>query len=91
MKLEWDKNKNENNIKNHDIDFQDAGLIFEHQMLIKTDNRKDYGEHRMIGLGKLFETIVVIVFTTRIDAIRIISIRRANKNERKIYYEKFSQ
>ena len=91
MKLEWDYNKNEANIKQHGIDFQDAALIFEHPMLVKPDTRKDYGENRSVGLGLLFEVIVVIVFTKRGDAIRVISIRRANKNERKIYQEKFAQ
>lgn len=90
MKLEWDNNKNEANIKQHGIDFQDAVLIFEHPMLVKPDTRKDYGENRSVGLGLLFEVIVVIVFTKRGDAIRVISIRRANKNERKIYQEKFA-
>ena len=60
-------------------------------MLVKTDTRKDYGEKRLVGLGLLFEVVVVIVFTKRGDVIRVISIRRANKNERKIYQEKFTQ
>ena len=91
MKFEWDNNKNDLNIKHHGIDFHDATLIFEHPMLIKIDTRKDYGEKRLVGLGLLYEAVVVIVFTKRGNAIRIISIRRANKNERKIYKEKFSQ
>lgn len=42
----------------------------------------------MIGLGQLGGAVVVVVFTKRKDAIRIISIRRANRNEREIYKEK---
>lgn len=91
MKYEWDNNKNQKNIERHGIDFQDAYLIFEQPILVKVDNRKDYGEKRLIGLGILFEVVVVIVFTNRGNAIRVISIRRANKNERKIYQEKFTQ
>lgn len=91
MKFEWDKNKNEKNITHHGIDFQDANLIFEHPMLIKIDTRINYGEQRLIGLGVLFEIEVVIIFTKRADNIRVISIRRANKNERKIYQEKLKQ
>jgi len=91
MKFEWDINKNEKNIMRHGIDFQDAYLVFEHPMLVKIDTRKDYGEQRLVGLGLLFDTEVVIVFTKRADNIRVISIRRANRNERKIYQEKFSQ
>ena len=84
MKFEWDENKNEKNIERHGIDFQDAHLIFEHPVLIKTDTRKDYGEKRLIGLGLLFGVEIVIVFTKRADNIRVISIRRANKNESKV-------
>ncbi len=91
MKFEWDKNKNETNIERHEIDFRDAHLIFEHPMLIRTDTRKDYGEKRLVGLGLLFGVEIVIVFTKRGDNIRVISIRRANKNERKVYQEKFEQ
>lgn len=91
MRFEWDENKNKKNIKHHRIDSYDAHLIFEHPMLIKLDTRKDYGEKRLVGLGLLFEVEVVIVFTKRADDIRVISIRRANKNERKVYQEKFTQ
>lgn len=91
MKFEWDENKNEANIERHGIDFYDAHSIFEHPMLIKADTRKDYGEKRLVGLGLLFEVEIVIIFTKRGDSIRVISIRRANKNERKIYQEKFAQ
>lgn len=88
MKFEWHENKNQNNIRVHEIDFQDAWQIFEHPMLVKTDTRKNYGEERLIGLGQLDGAVVVVVFTKRSGATRIISIRRANRNERKIYKEK---
>ena len=91
MKFEWDENKNKTNIRVHEIDFRDAHLAFDHPMLLKIDNRKDYGEERWIGLGKLYDAVVVIVFTKRNDKVRIISIRRANRNERKIYEEKFQE
>jgi hypothetical protein len=91
MKFEWDENKNKTNIDVHGVDFRDAHLIFQHPMLIKPDNRKDYGEDRLIGLGLLYEVVVVTVFTKRGNAIRIISIRRANQNERKIYQETFKK
>lgn len=89
MRFEWDENKNKANISVHEIDFRDAHLIFKHPMLIKTDTRKDYGEQRLVGLGVLYGAVIVIVFTKRGEAVRVISIRRANRNERKIYEEKF--
>ena len=91
MKFEWDVNKNNLNIKRHFIDFNDAYLIFQQPMVVRVDTRKDYGEIRMVGLGALYGAVVVIVFTKRRDTIRVISMRRANKNEREIYKEKIQQ
>jgi uncharacterized DUF497 family protein len=85
IELEWDENKNIANIKNHDIDFCDAWKIFNEPILKKIDNRENYGEERWIGLGRLEELIIIIVYTYRAEKIRIISIRRANRNERKTY------
>lgn len=62
--------------------------IFDKPLLVRLDDRKDYKEERLIGIGSLEEVVMVIVFTRRKDRIRIISIRKANKTERSIYYEK---
>jgi uncharacterized DUF497 family protein len=87
MEYEWDNSKNESNIHNHGIDFSDAWKIFQNPILAKEDNRKDYGEIRYISIGLLNDIEVVIIYTYRGQTIRIISIRKANKNERKIYQE----
>ena len=86
MLYEWDDTKNEINILNHGIDFVDAKYIFEHPMIEKIDNRMDYGEVRYIGIGLLACVEVIVVYTHKDENIRIISIRRANKNERQIYH-----
>jgi hypothetical protein len=53
-------------------------------------SRQDYGEKRLISLGRLEDIVVVIVHTARSDRTRIISRRRANQKERKAYEEKVS-
>ena len=88
MKFEWDKEKNKSNIQKHGIDFSDSIKIFENTMVIKPDERSDYGENRLIGLGQIENIVIVIVYTKRNDRLRIISIRKANRKERKIYFEK---
>lgn len=88
MKFEWDENKNKSNIQKHAIDFSDSAKIFNQTMVIKLDERADYGESRWIGLGQLEDIVIVMVFTKRNDNVRIISIRKANKQERRIYFEK---
>ncbi len=86
MRFEWDEEKNKTNVRNHKIDFADAPLIFNSPMFIELDERKDYGEDRWIGIGFLRNIVVVIVFTERRpDTIRVISVRKANKHERKRY------
>lgn len=88
MKFEWDINKNKQNIEKHGIDFRDATQIFENARIIKEDKRKGYEEKRWILLGKMFEVVVVAIYTIRNNTIRIISVRKANKKERNIYHEK---
>lgn len=88
MKSEWDEIKNQANLKKHDIDFNDSLNIFNKPLLVRLDDRKDYKQVRLIGIGSLEEIVVVMVFTRRKDRIRIISIRKANKSERRIYHEK---
>ena len=86
--FEWDSNKNKNNRKKHHIDFEDARDVFNSPIIIKEDNRKDYGEIREIGIGKLNKNIiVVIIFTIRNNKVRLISARMANKKERKKYHD----
>ncbi|MDQ3635832.1 MAG: BrnT family toxin [Acidobacteriota bacterium] len=83
MNFEWDDDKNEKNIRNHGIDFNDAWQIFDEPMLTEIDNRENYGEERFVGTGFLINFIVVIVFTEpKENTIRIISLRGALKYER---------
>jgi uncharacterized protein len=91
MLLEWDSSKNEKNIKRHKLDFNDALMVFEQPMLSRIDDRENYGEDRWIGLGKLDGAIVVIVYTLRNENVRVISLRRANRRERKIYEERINK
>ena len=91
IEFEWDEQKNKANIEKHDIDFQDAVLLFESPIIARIDDRQDYGEKRWIALGRIKETICVVVYTLRKSKIRIISLRKANKSEREIYHEKIQQ
>ena len=88
MNFEWDDAKNDENIRNHFLDFSDAPEIFRGPLLTEVDDRFDYGEVRIKGIGLLKGIAVVIVFTERGDGtIRIISMRRAIKSERAKFYE----
>lgn len=83
MRFTWDENKNNINIQKHKIDFVDVPSVFDGPMLIELDAREDYGEERWKGIGFLRKGVVVVIFTERHnDTIRIISARKADKNER---------
>jgi uncharacterized DUF497 family protein len=86
MEFEWDDQKNKINIEKHGIDFNFAKEVFSVVWISKPDNRKDYGEERLIALGLLGEFVLVIVYTLRGEKIRLISTRLANAEERSIYY-----
>lgn len=86
MNFEWDETKRKSNIKKHGIDFIDASLIFDGYTLTIVDDRYDYGEERFVTFGILDGRIVSVVHTETEDLIRIISIRKATKNEEKEYF-----
>ena len=55
------------------------------------DERYDYGEDRLITLGRLLGRVVVVVHVARGEKTRIISMRKANAREQEIYQERLSQ
>ena len=92
MKFEWDEEKNKTNIRKHGLDFADAPEIFDGPMLVRLDTRQDYGEDRWIGIGFLRNRVVVVVYVERDDGetIRIISLRKALKYERKQFEQELA-
>jgi len=86
MDFEWDSAKNNSNTAKHGIDFEFAKEIFSGIWLSKPDLRKDYGEDRFLAIGVLEEFVLLAVYTIREQKIRLISVRRANTEERRIYH-----
>ncbi len=86
MEFIWDENKRQSNLNKHDLDFREAFKLFDGETLTFEDNRFDYCEQRLITMGMLNTTVVVIVHTETIDQIRIISMRRATSHEQKLYF-----
>jgi uncharacterized DUF497 family protein len=86
MRLEWDAAKQRSNLRKHGVDFADVAEIFHGPLLVHPDTREEYGEERWIGVGVIRGRVMVIAFTDRgEDVLRIISLRKANRNERKNY------
>jgi uncharacterized protein len=91
MKFEWDTKKNQNNYDKHGLSFEDADLVFEGETISFKDDREDYGEERFITLGELKKRVVVVVHTQREFVTRIISMRKANEREKKIYFKRLEE
>jgi hypothetical protein len=90
MKYEWDEEKNKRNIEKHGIDFNDAKRIFNGYTVTVEDDRFDYPERRFVTFGLMFEIVVAMAHTESEKAIRIISVRKATKNEQKEYFKQVS-
>ena len=67
------------------LDMARAGDVFAGPALTVEDVRHDYGEDRFITIGFLDGVMVVLVWTPRGGADRIISLRKANERERAQY------
>jgi uncharacterized DUF497 family protein len=82
LEFEWDDDKAALNLGKHGVSFSQAALAFRDSFAIEwLDDRRDYDETRFIHLGLSEGHLLTIVFTERADRIRIISARRATKDE----------
>ena len=86
--FEWDEEKRFSNLVKHGIDFVDAPLLFMRPYLRKSA-RTTAGEQRWIAIGMIEDEWVAAIYTERGSAIRLISVRRARRGERKAYDEAF--
>jgi uncharacterized protein len=88
MDFEWDEAKRIANIRKHGVDFALACAIFGGPRVTVIDERVDYGETREVSIGLVDAVLLLsVVHTDRNGKVRLISARRANKLERKIYEE----
>jgi len=87
MKFTWDESKRLSNMKKHGIDFADVPAMFEGDVFTIEDTRFDYGETRYITFGLLQYRVIVVAHTDENGVTRIISARKATKNEENIYFK----
>jgi uncharacterized DUF497 family protein len=87
MEIEWDNNKAASNLIKHKINFEDAKNIFLDPNRLEREDKRDYNETRIQVIGIVNQVVLLVVYTKRNGRYRIISARRANKNERRQYYQ----
>ena len=85
MEIEYDPDKEQLNRGRHGLGFAGAEALFDVFRIDDEDDREDYGETRYVTLGRIGRQVVVCVWTPRCDKARIISLRKADKDEREIY------
>lgn len=90
MRFEWDDDKAEANIANHEgVTFFEAATVFTDPLsIIVDDDEHSVEEQRFLTVGRSARHRVLIVsYTERNDVIRIISAREAEPKEIRIYEE----
>ena len=88
MDFEWDAEKAQKNLEKHGVRFEIVSAVFiDPDRITAIDDRFNYGEERLVTLGRTYDGILVVVTTERDEGqvIRIISARKANKRERRTY------
>jgi uncharacterized protein len=81
MRITYDPAKRAKTLADRGLDFADAATVFAGVTLEFADNRKDYGETRIICFGYLEDRMVVVGYTPRGAGRHIFSMRKANERE----------
>lgn len=86
MAYQWDPKKAVLNLRSHGVDFADAISALEDRWALTIKEHFVDREQRFATIGTdSLGRVVVVVYTYRDDDIRVISARKATKNERKSY------
>ena len=91
--FEWDEHKNQLTIMKHNVSFQEAETVFDDKEAIFISD-PDYSEpdddhYLILGISKQENLLVVCHCYRASDTIvRIISARKATKNETKLYNDR---
>jgi hypothetical protein len=83
--FEWDEAKRRANLARHGVDFAAMERFDWSGAVIRQDRRRDYGEVRLRAMGLIDGRLHEAVFTPRGHKVRIISLRKANARERRIW------
>lgn len=78
MKVEFDPAKRARTLAERGLDMAEIPAIFAGAVLTYPEDRRDYGEPRFTTIGRLRGRMVVVVWTPRGTAYRIVSSRKAN-------------
>ncbi len=86
VRYTWDEEKRQRTLAARGLDFADAPFVLDGPTYTNEDDRIDYGEVRWVSIGVLRDKIVVIVYTETESEVRVISMRKATRNEREFFF-----
>jgi len=85
VNIEFDDVKDATNLAKHGVSLAVGAVILANLVGEVVDDRQDYGERRMNAFGLVQGRLLVCTYTLRNDARRIISVRRASRQEQRIW------
>jgi len=89
LEFAWDDAKAKANLRAHGVSFELAKAVFKDPFAVElVDDREDYGEERFVIIGMAErKALLFVAFTEREEGIRIISARRATRDEQNHYFK----
>ncbi len=91
MKISFDPAKRAVTLAERGLDFEDAAEVFLGDTLDFPDDRRDYGELRMLTVGHLRGRMLIVIWTPRGNARHVISMRKANAREKARFGKRFEE
>ena len=89
IRFEWNDSKYESNIEKHGVSFEEAKTVFFDEFADEFyDDKNSVEEERFLLLGRSFQSRLLLIchcYRENDNVIRIISARKATKNESKMY------
>ena len=88
LRFEWDQRKNVGNRRKHGVSFEEAETVFydDRGILAEDPDEEDEDRFILIGLSAALKTLVVChCYREEDSVIRIISARKAHREERRDY------
>ena len=84
--VEWDEKKRQNNLVKHGLDFRNVDLVLESTFRLDVETVRNR-EYRVQSFAYVFEVLSVLSVVHTGNTSRIISFRRASREEREVYHE----
>jgi uncharacterized DUF497 family protein len=91
VRITFDPAKRQAALDDRGLNFADAAIVFAGPTITIEDSRRDYGESRYQTVGFLADRMVMVVWTPRGEARHVMSMRKCNAREKKIYQKRFGQ